>query len=212
MFTVFVIGNIASGKSTVTRYLESLGARRIDLDVLAKDLYIPGSELVQRLADAFGWDILDEMGCIRPAQLAARAFASPEDTQRLNIIVHPAVLEQLSKMLLPAPCCSVYIPSVPLTVVEISAAASFTDAFGLADEVIAVTAPLEVRRVRAIVRGMSPEDFDARASVQPSEDELCALASCVIDNTAADDSLYVKLDTWLEDHGIQLDGKGDARA
>lgn len=212
MFTVFVIGNIASGKSTATRYLESLGARRVDLDVLAKDLYIPGTELVQRLAEAFGWDILDELGCIRPARLASRAFASPEQTDRLNAIVHPAVLEQLSKMLLPVPCCSVYVPVAPLTVVEVSAAASFTDAFGLADEVIAVTAPLEVRRARAIERGMSAEDFDARASIQPTEDELCALATCVIDNTAADDSLYAKLDMWLEEHGVKLKAKGDARA
>ena len=114
-------------------------------------------------------------------------------------------------MLLPVPCCSVYMPSVPLTVVEISAAAGFTDAFGLADEVIAVTAPLEVRRARAIERGMSAEDFDARASIQPSEDELCALATCVIDNTYADDSLYAKLDAWLAEHEVHFDEKGDVR-
>ncbi len=40
-----------------------------------------------------------------------------------------------------------------LTVVEVSAAASFTDAFGLADDVLAVHAPLDIRRARALERG-----------------------------------------------------------
>ena len=41
MFTVFVLGNIASGKSTACRYFESRGAMLIDLDELAKSLYVP---------------------------------------------------------------------------------------------------------------------------------------------------------------------------
>mgnify|MGYP000696671501 CR=1 FL=1 len=62
MFTVFVLGNIASGKSTACRYFESRGAMLIDLDELAKSLYVPGSDIVNTLADEFGWDILDEEG------------------------------------------------------------------------------------------------------------------------------------------------------
>ena len=55
MFTVFVLGNIASGKSTACRYFESRGAMLIDLDELAKSLYVPGSDIVNALADEFGW-------------------------------------------------------------------------------------------------------------------------------------------------------------
>ena len=51
MFTVFVLGNIASGKSTACRYLESHGAMLIDLDELAKSLYVPGSEIVNALGE-----------------------------------------------------------------------------------------------------------------------------------------------------------------
>ena len=70
---------------------------------------------------------------------------------------------------------------------------------------MAITAPVEMRRGRAIERGMDGEDFDSRAALQPTEDELCALASVVIDNTAADDSLYSALDAWLEQRGLQAD-------
>ena len=64
MFTLFLLGNIASGKSYAARYLERAGGLRIDLDQMAKDLYQPGSAVVDDIADAFGWDILDETGAI----------------------------------------------------------------------------------------------------------------------------------------------------
>ena len=109
----------------------------------------------------------------------------------------------------PVQCCSTVVPEYPLTVVEVSAAASFTDAFGLADDVLAVHAPLDIRRARALERGMSADDFEARSSVQPCDDELIAMACHVIDNSAGDDSLFVRLDEWIEERGITgLDGAG----
>ena len=211
MFTAFIIGNIASGKSCATRYLERRGAYRIDLDQLAKDLYVPGSELVMALADRFGFEILSSEGGIVPQALAERAFATPEDSRDLNGIVYPYLIDQLSHRLLPPLCCTVMAPEHELAVVEVSVAASFTDAFGLADEVIAITAPLSVRRDRAVARGMSLNAFDERAACQPSEEELCALADTVIDNTYADDRLFSALDSWLDAHGL-LQGAREADA
>lgn len=114
MFTVFVLGNIASGKSTACRYFESRGAMLIDLDELAKSLYVPGSDIVNTLADEFGWDILDEEGGIRRGILASRAFASPDSVARLNDIVHPILIEQLSLRILDPVCCTVSSPRYPL--------------------------------------------------------------------------------------------------
>ncbi len=202
MYTVFVIGNIASGKSTAARYLEMHGGRLIDLDQLAKTLYQPGSDLIIEIADTFGSDVLDDDGCIITARLAQRAFASPEATSRLNALVHPRLLQKLADILVEPQCCAAAPSGYLFTVVEISVAASFVQAFPLADEVIAITAPLELRRERAVERGMASGDFDRRAEVQPSEEELCALASVVIDNSAADDSLFAELDAWLEGHGF----------
>lgn len=202
MFTIFLIGNIASGKSTAARYLESKGAHRIDLDAMVKDLYIPDSDLVTSIADQFGCDVLDESGSVRFPVLAKRAFACSEQTERLNALVYPVLLEQLTRILSPSPCCGAFVPSHEFTVVEVSVAAQFTEAFGLADEVIAITASLDVRRKRAISRGMSPEDFDVRVAVQPSEEELCALASRVIPNEGDNDALFGALDNLLAEHGL----------
>lgn len=200
MFTVFVLGNIASGKSTACRYLESRGAMLIDLDELAKSLYVPGSEVVNALAEEFGWDILDEEGGIRRNVLAARAFVSPDTVARLNGIVHPVLIEQLSMRILDPVCCTVSSPRYPFAVVEVSAPAGFEDSFGLADEIVVISVPLEVRRQRAIHRGMEPSDFDARSACQPDEASLCNLATTVIDNGAGDSSLFNQLDAWLAHH------------
>ncbi len=204
MITFFLIGNIASGKSTAARYLERRGAMRIDLDQLAKDLYQPGSAVVDAIAQEFGWDVLDATGGIDRAILARRAFDTPEDAARLNAIVHPILLEQLGLRLLPANCCSVMVPEHQLAVVEISAPAGFTDAFALADEIVAVTAPLAVRRLRAVERGMDVDDFDRRAECQPTEEDLIAMATCVIDNARADDSTFRELDALVDRCGLEL--------
>ena len=208
MYSIFLIGNIASGKSTAAKYLEAHGARRIDLDQVAKSLYTPGSTIVSEIADTFGWDVLDSQGSVRYGLLAQRAFESPESVSKLNSIVHPALKEYVGQVLLPSNCCSTLAPSFELTVIEVSAPMGFEDVFTLADEVLAVTAPLAVRRQRACERGMSQEDFDARASLQPDEEELRSLADAVIDNTLADDSLYAQLDAWAASRGIHLEGNG----
>lgn len=205
MTTVFLIGNIASGKSTAARYLEACGARRIDLDALAKELYVPGSKIVQEVAQEFGSDVVDERGAVITAVLAARAFKDADATARLESIVYPALTERLEE-LLNSPC------DTPLTIVEVSAPASFADSFKLADAVLAITASRSVRRERAISRGMRSEDFGARASVQLSENSLCAMATSVISNDAGSEELYRKLDRWLSMTCPQLVPNGDAHA
>lgn len=177
---------------------------RIDLDQLAKDLYQPGSAVVDAIAQEFGWDVLDATGGIDRAVLARRAFDTPEDAARLNAIVHPILLEQLGLRLLPANCCSVMVPEQQLAAVEISAPAGFSDAFALADEIVAVTAPLETRRLRAVERGMDVDDFDRRAECQPTEEDLIAMATCVIDNACADDSMFRELDALVDRYGLEL--------
>lgn len=195
MHTVFLIGSIASGKSTAARYLERCGAHRIDLDAVCKSLYVPGSELVAALSRAFGDDILDEAGAVRPRILAARAFSDATSTARLESLVYPTLEERL-RMLLAGLQQDTDAPS--LVIVEVSAPKSFTDAFALADEVLAITAPYEERRARACARGMEAADFEARDALQLDDAGLCALATTVIENVGDDTALFDALDAWLE--------------
>ncbi|AEB06731.1 dephospho-CoA kinase [Coriobacterium glomerans PW2] len=200
MFKVFVIGNLASGKSTVVRHLRDLGASTIDLDEVAKDLYRPGSDIVAELAGAFGEAILDAQGALRTSELASRAFASAEQLERLNAIVHPIVRERLRELLETIDdqgSAAEDEAASRLVVVEVSVPSALGDIRAVADEVVAVTAPLEVRRARALRRGMDPRDFDRRCALQPSESELRAQASFVLDNSQDGRCLVRQLDAWL---------------
>lgn len=206
MDTVFVIGTIASGKSTAARYFERLGARRIDLDRFAKDLYVPGSELVGELAAEFGVEVISEDGGIDAKRLAARTFGTAESTARLNEIVHPVLRDRLAQVLFPVPCASMAAPRCLFTVVEASVPAAVRDLFPLADEVLAIVAPLEARRSRAIGRGMDPADFDRRAALQPSDEEIEGMATSVIENTFEDEDGFTgALRRWLLARGVAID-------
>lgn len=196
MYTVFLAGGIASGKSTVARMLESFGARRIDLDQVSREVMEPGSPLLAQIADEFGADLIDgETGAINRALLGKRAFDSAEDTARLEALELPAIKARLVEML-NVTCCAAAEPKV--TVVEIPLLDRCEDLFDLADEILVVITPLETRRRFAVGRGMSATDFDARVAHQPSDDYLRAHATYVIENTGTAAELGAQVRTWWE--------------
>ena len=203
-YTMFVIGNIASGKSSACRYLAALGGRYIDLDELAKNLYVPGSQLVDDIAREFGIEVLSETEGIDRSALARLAFATPENAELLNAIVHPYVREALDRLLEPC-CCMPVTEKYPFTVIEVSVPAAVKDSFSLADDIVAISVSLDVRRARALGRGMSLFDFERRAGSQPSDDEILSMATVVIDNSGSQDELERRLRELLLSRGVSVE-------
>ena len=199
LYTVFLAGGTASGKSTVARELERLGAWRIDLDEVSRAVLAPGEPCLSEVCDAFGSDLVDsETGELDRALLARRAFADPESAELLEQIELPHIRAMLTRMLTsgicgqrePA-CCVVEVPL--LDRVE-----SMVD---LADEVVVVACPLAVRRERARGRGMDVEDFDRRVARQPSDEYLRSHATTLIDNTGDEKDLVSRVRAWWDAHG-----------
>ena len=180
MKVIFLIGGIASGKSSVARELERRGAVRIDLDQVSRDVLAPGSSLVGRIADAFGPDLVDAKGTLNRRLLAQRAFASAEETERLEAIELPAIRDELT-MRLDLLKKGANVPD--LVVVEVPLPDRMGEMLGLADAVVCVSCPRDLRRERAIGRGMDSSDFDRRADRQLTDGQMAALADIVIDNT-----------------------------
>lgn len=180
MKVIFLIGGIASGKSSVARELERRGAVRIDLDQVSRDVLAPGSSLVGRIADAFGPDMVDAKGTLNRRLLAQRAFASAEETERLEAIELPAIRDELT-MRLDLLKKGANVPD--LVVVEVPLPDRMGEMLGLADAVVCVSCPRDLRRERAIGRGMDSSDFDRRADRQLTDGQMAALADIVIDNT-----------------------------
>lgn len=198
MYVVFLAGGIASGKSTVAKELERLGAWRVDLDAISREVLEPGTDTTRAVADAFGADLLDpETGELNRRLLAARAFATPEDTALLEAIELPAIERRLIEVLTHG-CCADHEPAC--CVVEIPLLDRVGEALGLADEVVAVTCPAQERVRRAVERGMDPEDAEARLANQPSDDWLRAHSDAVIENVGTLDELLAQVGSWWSVH------------
>lgn len=207
MYTVFLAGGIASGKSSVARELERRGAWRIDLDQVSRAVLEPGSDCLPELARAFGDDLVDpQTGELDRGLLARRAFADAESCALLEKIEMPHIRRMLVRMLEGEGCC---LTAPAVCVVEVPLLDRVEDMLDLADEVVCVTCPVEVRRVRAIGRGMDGADFDRRVANQPSEEYLCEHADTVLDNSGAPEELARALDAWWGSR--QASGWGEAR-
>lgn len=204
MYTVFVIGNIASGKSTACRYLASMGGDYLNLDDFAKGLYEPGSDLVNEIVASFGWDVLDSDGSICRSALARKAFETPESVQVLNHIVRPYISHALQDRLLGGCQCGGFSSGFSFIVVEVSVPDNARDLFSLADDILAISAPVDVRRQRAVGRGMTLDEFDRRSCCQPSEEELVGQATEIIDNSGDAAALRQALDDFLKRHSVKV--------
>lgn len=194
MYTVFLAGGIASGKSSVSRALEQRGAWRIDLDEVSRAVLEPGSECVAEVAREFGDDLVDPAtGALDRGLLARRAFADAEPAARLEAIELPYIRDMLVRMLGGGGCA---LSEPRVCVVEVPLLDRMESMLNLADEVLVVDCPLELRRVRAQGRGMDVADFDRRAANQPSDEYLRAHATTLLDNSGTPEELAAQVDAW----------------
>lgn len=179
MYVLALTGGLGSGKSTAAELFADRGALVIDLDDIAKTLLNEVSVVRDRVAEAFGETVLGADGRVDHRALAAAAFASEESTQRLNAIVHPAVLTAvagaLDALVLQADAPRVVVLVIPL----LAESPLFIEPV---DAVLAISAPEDVRIERAVERGMSREDAERRIARQAGDAERRAIADYVIEN------------------------------
>ena len=93
MLRVGLTGGVACGKSTVAKMFADLGAKIVDADAIAHELYRPGHPVLEDLVKHFGAEILKPDGELDRARLATLVFDGGR-VEELNKIVHPAVIRQ----------------------------------------------------------------------------------------------------------------------
>jgi len=89
--TIGLTGGIASGKSTVAELLRDLGAEVVEGDRLGHRVYEPGSSGFEKVVNAFGHDIVAADGTIDRRILGGKVFGAPEEMDRLNGVMWPAI-------------------------------------------------------------------------------------------------------------------------
>lgn len=91
MYKLGVTGPVASGKTALTRILGKLpGTLVLDVDQMAKGLYVPGSQVYLQVTQAFKhYSILDSAGQVNRRKLGQVVFSAPEQLEALNRICFP---------------------------------------------------------------------------------------------------------------------------
>ena len=90
-------GGIASGKSTVARILEELGAQVIDADRVGHELLRRSHPVHQQVVARFGQGIVRTDGEIDRKRLGSIVFADQEKLRELNAIVHPSMIMRIDE-------------------------------------------------------------------------------------------------------------------
>lgn len=195
MYVLFLTGGTASGKSTAARELERLGAVRLDLDQLSREVLAPGGPCVGSVAAAFGEDLLDPAsGSLDRRLLAQRAFENAGQARLLEGIELPHIKGLLLRRLR-----ELEGRSVAVCVVEVPLLDRVEDLRGLADELVWVRAAPLLRRQRALGRGMDARDYERRLAGQPSDAYLEAHADTVIPNDGDAEELLFRLRSWWDE-------------
>lgn len=206
MYTVMVTGGLGSGKSTLCKLICEHGAMSMNLDEIYRGLLESNENMIADLADRFGDDILDDSGMVIRSKLAEEAFSDERSTKDLNAITFPYIMAMTNDYLLDVHCvpCS----SSKVLVVEVPLLTGVPEFAQLADEIIAVNVPSDVRLQRAVARGMNPADALRRLQVQPTDAERDAIADTICDNSGTEDDLRAWADAWWEERMNKIDAAG----
>jgi dephospho-CoA kinase len=171
---IALTGGVASGKSTVARLFQALGAKLIDTDQVSRDIVAPGMPALAALVEQFGAGVLREDGTLDRARLRERVFADPVARAQLESITHPAIREQVAQL------CSraggpYQIIAVPL-LVETGTQRNY-------DRVLLVDCDPQVQLLRLMSRdGLDREQARRMLAAQASREARLAVADDVIEN------------------------------
>lgn len=176
---VGLTGQTGAGKSTVSEFMKKLSCKIISADAVAREATSAGSECLKRLAEHFGYDIIDKDGNCNRKLLAKKAFSSRENTDILDSITHPWILNRTEEYIshCKADNCGIIVFDAP----------QLFESGGerLCNCIVAVTAPMKIRLERIIRRdGITEQEAMMRINAQFDEAYYTSRADYIIDGSA----------------------------
>ena len=203
MMTLGITGRSGCGKSTVTTAFSRHGVPLADADQISREILLPDSPLLPKLAERFGQDILNLDGTLNRRLLADRAFATPEGKAALDNITHPEIVARIRAAKQKAES-----DGAELFVLD-GAVIVGTAAEAECDKLLVVTTPFETSVARIAARdGISPEMAERRLNAQTPEAVLTAKADYVLCNDADIDILTARTEALYQELLAQAESKG----
>jgi dephospho-CoA kinase len=175
-------GGIGSGKSTVARFLASLGAFVIDADQISRDLTAPGGAAIAAIRESFGQTFIGIDGAMDRPAMRRLVFREPAAKARLEGILHPLIYSETERQAVAAQAAkaSAVVFDLPL-LVESSRWRQRLDL------VLVVDCAPDVQVSRVAKRsGLGAIEVQTIISQQAPRTLRLTAADCVIDNSAPD--------------------------
>lgn len=158
MLKIGLTGSIGSGKSTIASLFRVLGIPVYIADIEAKK-FLSDPEVILRITELAGDDVLTSEGEIDRRVLAAKVFGDPEKLQELNSIIHPRVRKHFTNW--------AEMHKRSPYIIQESAIIFESGFYTMFDLIIVVSAPEEERINRVILRdGFKREEVISRIENQ----------------------------------------------
>lgn len=189
MQIIGLTGGIASGKSTVSKYLMTKGIKVIDADQISRDV-IKNPELFKALIANFGQQILNPDGTLQRAALGQIVFNSPNELLKLNRLMDPFIRQAIFADI-------EHYRLAGEKVVVIDAPTLFEAGYqAVMDKVIVVYVPENIQLIRLMQRNkLSQADAEKRIKAQLSIETKKDLADYIIDNQGDITQTYHQVET-----------------
>jgi dephospho-CoA kinase len=169
-----ITGGIGSGKSIVSHLLRTMGIPVYDSDTESKSLVNTDLALRKTLTLLVGEGLYTN-GLLNRSVLASYIFTDPKHLQAVNGIIHPAVKADYIRW-------SKEQADAPIIGIE-SAILFESGTADLTDEIITVSAPVDIRIRRTMLRdNTSAESIKKRINNQISEEERNKKSDYIIVN------------------------------
>ncbi len=184
-------GGIASGKSTVSAYLQRRGIPVIDADLVARQVVEPGGRAFEEVKAVFPTAFVD--GLLVRSKLGDIIFHDNEKRLILNELMHPKIRQQMLELAAQYEQAghSVIVLDIPLLLEG--------DWKRLVDQVVVVYCNVSLQKERLMERNqLTAEEAQARIDSQLDIEQKKRLADHVLWNEGTREALYQQIDTWLK--------------
>lgn len=194
MYKLGLTGGIATGKSTVAKYLQvEKNVPVIDADLIAHQITAPGQPALKEIAKAFGPGMISFDGQLNRKKLGGLVFNDSDAREKLNQITHPRVYAEFERQL-----AEFESEGVPLVVLDIPLL--FESNRGMAYDGIALVTIDEKAQLKRLMNRNQLDEPEAwnRIHAQMPLAKKQAMADFLIDNSSSLAHTYAQVDAMLE--------------
>lgn len=195
MISIAIVGNIASGKSTVENVLRKKGYKVFDSDIIAHEVL---DDLSEKILEAFKDYDISENGRISRQKLGALVFDDKNLKEKLENIIHPEIKVRIKKIFEENKLEKYIFVSIPL-LFEVGWRNLF-------DKILFIYTEDKFRLNRLMQRNnFTKEEALARIKSQLPQEEKVKVSDFIINNNHSIDVLQKYIERFI----IQLEDNGE---